>query len=323
MSQRAGVSNKPDGDRRWVRRMAIHADARQRANLNYRRTYILPTKRGLYYLLTVIIMFTWSVNYGLSLGYAMTFLAIIFGIVLAVMTVNNLMSLESTAIENRSFFAGEPAFFRLRLDTTKVTPAIAITARRNGQSAQPASILAKEHAIIEIPSDDTDRGVKTLSYVRVGTDYPVGVFQSWTWLYFSQEMLIYPQPYGDLPLPALPRHHGDNEENSDARGAQDFADVREYQAGDNLRHVLWKRMINDKVRVKTFHDQSSMECILDFNDVALTHLGVEARLSQLCAWVLQAERQGIPYALRLPYQRVTLGLGTKHQSACLEALACF
>ncbi len=49
--------------------------------------------------------------------------------------------------------------------------------------------------------------------------------------------------------------------------------------------------------------------------------GVEARLSRLCAWVLQADRLGLDYGLRLPGNEVRPGSGEAHKRRCLEALA--
>jgi hypothetical protein len=48
----------------------------------------------------------------------------------------------------------------------------------------------------------------------------------------------------------------------------------------------------------------------------------EAKWSRLCAWVLQAERLGLDYGLRLPQQEIAPGQGPTHQRRCLEALAC-
>ena len=53
------------------------------------------------------------------------------------------------------------------------------------------------------------------------------------------------------------------------------------------------------------------------------HFGVEARLSRLTSWVLQADRSGACYGLRLPARRIAPAAGEKHRHRCLEALARF
>ncbi len=55
----------------------------------------------------------------------------------------------------------------------------------------------------------------------------------------------------------------------------------------------------------------------------LPHLDTEARLSQLAAWVVEAERSGLPYGLRLPGMEIPPACGAAHRHACLKALALY
>ncbi len=322
--QRATTTEKRDADRYFVNRMARHSDAPDGSiDLSMRRAYILPTQKGLYYFITVVVMFIWSVNYSLSLGYAMTFFTAIFGMIVAGLTVGNLSNIRVKALENPCFFAGEPAYFRLQIDNLNHEPKLQLNTRRNGRHGEPISLLPDHHGVCQVVLDDNSRGRKHLEYVRLSSDYPLGIFVSWTWLAFDATVLIYPQPAGDLPLPFLPSHQSFEQGQADLHGSEDFHDLRDYQAGDNLRHILWKKVSTGQVRVKTFKDLAGQQCILDFADPSLQTLDVEARLSQLCAWVLAAENTGTRYALRLPNQRIEAGLGAHHQARCLEALACF
>ena len=47
----------------------------------------------------------------------------------------------------------------------------------------------------------------------------------------------------------------------------------------------------------------------------------EARLSRLAAWVLQADRLGVDYGLRLPGLQISPATGEAHKRRCLEVLA--
>lgn len=318
------ILTKLDKDRRFVKRMALFSDTPDGSiDVKLRRAYILPTQKGGYYLITLIVMFIWSVNYALSLGYAMTFFAAVFALIVTVLTVGNLSGIRVKALENPTFFAGDPAYFRLQIENLTPQAKVQIRARRNGLFATPLSLAPYRHDECRLPLHDTTRGQKTLDYVRLSADYPLGVFASWTWLHFTAKVLIYPQPAGDLPLPFLPAQQRFDEGVADLQGSEDFHDLRDYQAGDNLRHVMWKKMVGGQVRVKTFRDLAGQHCILDFNDTKLASLDTEARLSQLCAWVLAAENSGTRYALHLPTQRIESGIGAQHRAYCLEALACY
>jgi uncharacterized protein (DUF58 family) len=61
------------------------------------------------------------------------------------------------------------------------------------------------------------------------------------------------------------------------------------------------------------------ELWLDFAQAG--SLGTEARLSRLCAWVLQADKLGLSYGLRLPGRQIKPDSGEAHKRQCLEALA--
>lgn len=313
---------RPDKTRLWVARLAEKGMRRPTLSA-FGNVYILPTQKGVYFLITLIIMFLWSVNYALSLGYALTFFAATLGLIAAFLTTDNLHKIKVLALESDNVFAGEPAYFRLLLKNLSQSTKVAITARRDGFYAEAVSVLPMHDVTCLVPVHELARGRKTLSYVQISTEYPIGIFRSWSWLRFDAQLLIYPSPDGHLPLPFLPEHHGFDEGVAYLDGAEDFHDLRDYQAGDNLKNVLWRKLINNEVRVKTFKDFSGQQCILDFDDPHMAELETEARLSQLCAWVLYADEKHIPFALHLPNKRIAMGVGRAHRDRCLEALACY
>ena len=61
------------------------------------------------------------------------------------------------------------------------------------------------------------------------------------------------------------------------------------------------------------------ELWLDAQATGLTDL--EGRISRLTAWVLQADRLGLDYGLRIGTRTVAPAQGEAHKRACLEVLA--
>jgi uncharacterized protein (DUF58 family) len=53
----------------------------------------------------------------------------------------------------------------------------------------------------------------------------------------------------------------------------------------------------------------------------LEGLDAEARLAQLCEWVLKSEAAHRSYGLRLPDREIAPARGSAHRIACLRALA--
>ena len=60
---------------------------------------------------------------------------------------------------------------------------------------------------------------------------------------------------------------------------------------------------------------------LHLNGNPLHHLDPELRLRRLCAWVLEADRLGLPYQLSLGALHIPSGTGPGHRRQCLDALA--
>src|SRR5438552_15553206 len=84
--------------------------------LVHRRVYIVPTQLGLLFALTLIILLVGSINYALSLGFALTFLLAGMGLAGMVHTARNLARMAVSVGRPEPAFAGEAAQFRLYLD---------------------------------------------------------------------------------------------------------------------------------------------------------------------------------------------------------------
>jgi len=135
----------------------------------------------------------------------------------------------------------------------------------------------------------------------------------------SAEYYVYPKPAGAHAWPAL-HPGGDAGAPSSQKAGDDFAGVRAYVAGESLRHVDWKAFARGRpLSVKQFTGGGGSELWLDAAEMA--RLPLEARLSQLALWIVNAEKAEIPYALKLGRTTLPLGLGPAQSQRALEALA--
>ena len=107
------------------------------------------------------------------------------------------------------------------------------------------------------------------------------------------------------------------------QGDDDFAGFRSYQPGDPIHAIAWKNLARaDVLLVKRFTSGASERLILTWQHSArLTD--PEARLSQLAAWILEAQRLGLHYGLDLPGTHIPPATGAHHRHECLKALALF
>jgi uncharacterized protein (DUF58 family) len=106
-------------------------------------------------------------------------------------------------------------------------------------------------------------------------------------------------------------------------GNDDFAGLRGYHASDSPRHVAWKAVARtDDMLTKQFAGEGGVELWLDWQLLPAGY-SVETRLSRLSGWVVEAERGGALYGLRLPGVEFPPSRGDAHRAACLQALALF
>lgn len=87
--------------------------------LSRRRVYVLPTRAGLAFSATLLVMFLSAVNYSLSLGHALVFLLVGLGLAAILATFRNLVDLRLRPGHAPPVFAGETARFGLILENPR------------------------------------------------------------------------------------------------------------------------------------------------------------------------------------------------------------
>jgi uncharacterized protein (DUF58 family) len=106
----------------------------------------------------------------------------------------------------------------------------------------------------------------------------------------------------------------------------EFDGVRPYRRGDPLKTIAWQKSAKALALgtgdLISRDDQHSATGTLWLDSSQTGHSQPELRLSRLCAWVLQADAQGLNYGLRLAGTAdIAPATGEAHRRRCLEALA--
>lgn len=291
--------------------------------LNHRRVYIVPSRLGLLFGATLLILLVGSINYALALGFALTFMLAGMGIAGMVQTTRNLAQLTVRTARCEPVFAGETARFGLVLDNPSEHDRPEILVRQLASGAQTrVDVGAGTTAQADLAVPALRRGWMPIGRVMLETRFPVGLFRAWSYLRPESRCLVYPRPEpGALPPPAPSAQAGGSR--AHAQGSDDFSGLRAYQASDSPRHVAWKVAARSQdMLTKQFAGEATAELWLDFSTLP-ANLGLEARLSRLAGWVLAAERSGAHYGLRLAGKEIAPGRGESHRAACLEALALY
>jgi uncharacterized protein (DUF58 family) len=296
--------------------------------LHRRRVFILPTKAGLGFAGLLLILLIGATNYSLGLGFALTFLLATCALVDMVFTYRNLAQLHLRPGRGPSVFAGEEARFELHLlnRTRRDRFAIQVHFDVDGAARHLADTPASGSALLVLAAATGQRGWLQAPRVRLVTRFPLGLFRAWSYWQPDLRALVYPTPEpGAPPLPVTASGRGDGRGSA---GQDDFAGIRSYQSGDSMRSLAWRQIARldpaygGQLVTKHFEGGGGDELVLDFGATPAS-MGLEARLSRMTRWVLDAEQRALPYGLRIGPHEFPVAAGAAHQAACLRALALY
>ncbi len=287
-----------------------------------RRIFILPSRHGMLYVGALLLMLTGSINYNLSLGFILTFLLAALGVNAILHTFRNLARLRISAGRVAPVFAGDTARFTLVMDNPGTLDRYSIAVTRGPRDAIYTDAPALQSTIVGVPVPAPRRGVLRPGRLTLFTQFPLGLCYAWAYVEPDTQCIVYPRPEaGRVPLPAYDTHDGTGI--SRGAGHEDFAGLRTYHPGDSPRHIAWKAAARgETLLTKQFSGRADTELWLDWNATPDT-LGVDARLSRLARWVIDAHTAALSFGLRLPGITLPPAPGDAQRDRCLEALALF
>jgi uncharacterized protein (DUF58 family) len=278
-------------------------------------------------------MWVAAVNYSNNLVYAILYLIASLSFISIFHTWRNLASLRVEHIRIQPAFAGEEVRMEIDLRNPSRHTIYGLFFARlgdeTGLTRRPTPLPTPNGAGVRIEPGDScsakvvfpseRRGMYRFESLLVRTSYPLGLFWASFRVPVDAHYYIYPQAKGNADWPTL---HPGGEQGSpfSLEPGDDFSGVRAYLPGESLRHVDWKAYARGRpLSVKQFTGGSGHELWLDAAE--MSRLPLEARLSQLALWIVNAEKAEIPYALRLGRTTLPLGLGPAQSRRALEALA--
>ncbi len=288
--------------------------------------YILPTRAGWLFGLTLIVLLLASINYQLNLGYVLTFLLAGSGIVSMHLTHGTLRGLTLHLRPVAPAFAGAPAV----LDVVMTSPSSArfgIGLRLLEASASTVAwtdVPAGAQATAQVSFVPTARGRHEVPTLTAETRFPLGLFRAWTVWRPAARLLVYPKVEPNAPaLPAAQPVAGGPTQ-SRSGGGGEIEGIRAYRRGDPLKLIAWKKAaqaLETGARLVSRDTSVSSRRELWLDWASCGSLAAEERLSRLTAWTLAADRADADYGLRLPGLDIAPGDGVAQRSRCLEALA--
>jgi uncharacterized protein (DUF58 family) len=291
--------------------------------LGQRRVYVLPTRAGLAFAASLLVMLLGAINYNLSLGYALTFLLAGLGITAILHAFRNLVGLSIEPGRAEPVFAGERAHFQLVLRNARDQDRPTLRLRLPGEALESVDVPGRTGAEVRLSLPAGRRGWLPLPRVTIETTYPLGLIRAWSYCAPDFRCLVYPKPA--TLAPPLPFAQGDDSGLiAGGQGNDDFVGLRRHQQADSPRHVAWKAAARHEadapLLTKQFTGTAAATLWLDW-DTLPASLDTEQRLSILTRWLLEARAAGYAWGLRLPVLTLPPAGDEAHFRGCLRALA--
>ena len=287
--------------------------------LNHRRIFILPTYRGLNFAILTALLLLIAFVYNNNLVYLLAFLLASIFFITILHSYKSLAGLVLQKGQSKAVFAGESAGFDIHINNPVDVERYYL--QMSLEKAESLTLKPQSKACVTLYSPTQKRGWHTAGTVTISSTYPLGLFRAWSPIRFNLKALVYPKPSPQArPFPEMPSTLA--QQGFSRKGADDFYGLKEYQPGDSIKHIHWKAFAKGQgLFSKQYGGDSSEEIWLDYDNTAGHN--TEERLSQLCRWVIDAERAGINYGFSLPGLKLSPDNGLLHSRKCLEALALF
>ncbi len=279
-----------------------------------KQTYIVPTRFGLVFLVSFLLMVLAGATYSNNMVFILAFLLFSFGLIAMIQTHRNLVGISILSISVEPGHASQGSRVSVQLKNESRSPRYRVQTQLIGMPVFIDSdmIESADSSISHSQIVMGKRGKFSIERVKVSTIFPYGLFYAWQYQSAKADYFIYPYPAGH-PL-----------KNSTPLGlGEDFSGHHAYLDGESQKHIDWKAFARGKpLLVKDFKDGNPRACLFDLP--SQDSEDIETSLSQICFWILEAHRKNWQFGIRGDHNLlIAPGQGFSHLHRCLKSLAEF
>ncbi len=291
--------------------------------INRKQLYILPTRHAISYFFILLLILFGSINYENSLGFMLVFLLVSLGFLGMIYTHQNINQLKIKIGQAEPVFAGQSIYFPVYISQTSnsIRPNLKLLSE-TGQITS-THLINNKNTECQLQLTTTQRGYVSPGRIKLYSEYPLGLFHAWSWLKLKGQCIVYPEPDSQHHPLNFTENDTQGTSISNKQGIDDFAGIRQYQAGDLPNHMAWKAIARTgQLQTKLFNNESTKKIWINWNNTNET-LDIEHRLSILCRMILDANDKNIVYGLKMPDTVIQPSSGLQHKHNCLKTLSLF
>ncbi|WP_286235564.1 DUF58 domain-containing protein [Thalassotalea sediminis] len=290
--------------------------------LTHKTIYILPTLFGSSFMGFIVLLFILGTNYQNNLILFVCYLLSSLFIVVMLHSFQNLLGIKVSC--KGEFYTQVDQALDVSLNISSQHKLYAVSYFFADQQSDFCSIVDGDSTLKSKVFYD-QRGVHSLARFTLKSEFPLGLFRTWTHIRFPVSVVVYPKPLvcqvadlspmlsdDDNGQSALPEFDGD-----------DFFALTPYQQGWPLSRVAWKNVAKGQAwQIKqTARTVRHDDLVLRLADMPASLL--ENKLKQLCYLVLDLTQGQQSFAVELDKRKIATNKGVKHTQQCLHAIATY
>jgi uncharacterized protein (DUF58 family) len=303
---------------RWAAKRSARAD---HVVLQHRTIYVFPSKQGLAFLLTVLLIWILGTNYQNNLILGLSFFLTSLMLVSVIHAFKNLLGLTFTPEARQQAAVGEFAPFDIKISSAYEFSHHGLLLSLVDEDPVCADILVGKPAQIRLHASAPHRGWLKLPRIVLKSYFPFGLIRAWAYIELQHRALIFPRPIA-CDQPPLGAGQGEEGGCVSAQRGDEFQGFQTYQPGSPLSQIAWKQYARGAgMHLKDYRALQSKHYWLDWH--VLNVQDVELALSHLSYWVDQFSARNIEFGLRLPNATLDIGVGEVHRLNALTALALY
>jgi uncharacterized protein (DUF58 family) len=223
----------------------------------------------------------------------------------------NLGHLEAHYVRSGRLFSHQEGKLFLEVQNNSITTSWSITLHHDNSSIALDHIKGGESKILQLPVMPIKRGTFVHQGCYLQSKYPLSTVRLVMKLNESYAGIVYPEPKG------ISLHSFLHQEETYYGEEKEFDGLSGYDGSQRLSSIHWASVAKGEMAVKVFSKETlTPNLVFNFHSAGKND---EARLSQLCLWVLECEKQNLSFMIQMP----TKLLMSKKESIddILEALA--
>lgn len=312
---------KPFFKKRFNNFLKKRMPAAAKQNLSNKNIFILPTKFGLAYVLSVFVLFLLGTNYQNNLIILMSYLFASVFLTTMLYSFLNMFGLQFLFKSQVTAYATQTVSVPLTIISNKPRFDINFVFENNQQTTEVA--IKEGESATKIPFYALKRGVNNPGRLKILSEYPLGLFVCWTHLDFDCEVITYPakNTFHHIKQDSSQQHEEINGNNV-VEGGEDFGELREYKQGESNAKIAWKQLARGQGWLtKTTQIELGHKVWLSLKQ--LPSAPIETKLEMLCFLILDHHKKNIPFGLDLDTIQISPSTGNKHINKCLTALAFY